>query len=108
METLNFSPDYQASKKQSPKLSEVDFGDGYTQSRPQGLNHNRATFNLTFSGNPARIRQIDDFLTRHGGYKTFLWTPPLGKQGKYKCKKHKVTYQQAYGQLTGDFEEVTV
>ena len=30
METLNFSPDYQASKKQSPKLSEVDFGDGYT------------------------------------------------------------------------------
>jgi len=64
METLNFSPDYQASKKQSPKLSEVDFGDGYTQSRPQGLNHNRATFNLTFSGNPAHIRQIDDFLTK--------------------------------------------
>lgn len=78
METLNFSPDYQASKKQSPKLSEVDFGDGYTQSRPQGLNHNRATFNLTFSGNPARIRQIDDFLTRHGGYQAFLWTPPFG------------------------------
>ena len=106
METLNFSPDYQASKKQSPKLSEVDFGDGYTQSRPQGLNHNRATFSLTFSGNIAKIKQIDDFLTRHGGYKTFLWTPPFGKQGKYRCKEHQVIYQQAYGQLAGEFEEV--
>ena len=106
METLNFSPDYQASKKQSPKLSEVDFGDGCTQYRPQGLNHNRATFNLTFSGNPARIRQIDDFLTRHGGYQAFLWTPPFGQQGKYKCKEHQITYQQSYWQLTGEFEEV--
>lgn len=106
METLNFNPDYNASKELLPKLVDITFGDGYNQARPKGLSHNLATFSLTFSGNIAKIKQIDDFLTHHGGYKTFLWTPPFGKQGKYKCKKHKVTYQQAYGQLTGDFEEV--
>ncbi len=106
METLTFNPDYQASKKHTPALAQVSFADGYTQARPKGLNHNLMTFNLTFSGNQTKIKQIDDFLIRHGGYKAFYWTPPFGKQGKYKCKEHQVTYQQSYWQLTGEFEEV--
>jgi phage-related protein len=33
--------------------------------------------------------QVRDFIDRHEGYKSFLWTPPGGVQGRYRCNGYK-------------------
>ena len=33
--------------------------------------------------------RVRDFIDRHEGYKAFIWTPPGGVQGRYRCKGYK-------------------
>jgi phage-related protein len=70
------------------KLLEADFGDGYTQGAPDGLNHIRRVLSLTWEMLlPAQMNEIVDFFTRHGGHTPFLYTPSNeGEPVKWKCK----------------------
>lgn len=71
------------------KLLEAEFGDGYTQSAPDGINHIRRVLNLKWEMlSPAQCDQIVAFLTARGGSEPFLYTPsdeltPV----KWTCKK---------------------
>lgn len=75
---------------------ENDFGDGYTQAGGTGINNEQEEWAVSWSGyldgRPARsLLPVRDFLKRHKGYKSFLWTPPGGVQGRYRAKGYTTT-----------------
>ncbi|HEL4856770.1 TPA: phage tail protein [Stenotrophomonas maltophilia] len=53
------------------------FGDGYSQSTPDGLNARWRSYQLTFTGSQQRIDQIIEFLDAHVG-RSFYWQSPRG------------------------------
>jgi phage-related protein len=79
----------ESTDKPEIKLLEAEFGDGYTQAVGDGMNHIRRIFALQWDVlTPEQASQIEQFLTEHGGFQPFLWTPsgdprPL----KWTCKE---------------------
>jgi phage-related protein len=70
-------------------LNEAEFGDGYTQSSPKGLNHIRDTITLQWDGvDMATAISITDFFKSQGGFKTFYYQP-VGYTAtqKWTCKE---------------------
>jgi len=58
------------------RLLKAEFGDGYTQTTRDGINHIRKTLELEWETlTPAQAKQITDFLERHGGDIPFYYTP---------------------------------
>lgn len=55
----------------------VQFGDGYRQVAPDGINPRSRNYQLTFTGMLATIEQIIAFLDTHVG-RSFLWQSPRG------------------------------
>lgn len=106
METLTFSADYGATASYEPQIIKNSFGDGYEQTRPKGLNFNLRHYAVSFTGTEQKIKSIDTFLQRHGGYKAFLWQPYGTKQGKFKCEKWQVSEKVGFFTLTAEFREV--
>jgi len=106
METFTFQPDANAEVSKAPDLATATFGDGYEQIRPRGLNHNLKRYTLVFSGTEQRVKQIDDFLDRHGGYKSFMWKPyGSNSSAKFKCKEWKITLNTGFFRLSAEFVE---
>lgn len=66
----------------------AQFGDGYQQVVQDGINNRTRSWPLKFVGGEARIRAIQDFIDRHAGAKSFLWTPPLGAQGRFRIGEY--------------------
>ena len=57
-------------------LNTAEFGDGYTQSSPRGLNHIRETLTLSWAGlTPEQFTKIKGFFVEQGGNKPFAYTP---------------------------------
>jgi phage-related protein len=108
MQTFTEKPDYGAQASFEPKVQKIEFGDGFEQTRAQGINHNLKRYSLTFSGTQARITQIADFLFEHGAFKAFYWTPFDGKQGRYKCDSWQITQNNGFFTLTAEFREVVL
>ncbi|MDI2594116.1 phage tail protein [Pseudomonas sp. 681] len=91
-ETFNYCAQIGADGEVEQSTWENDFGDGYTQAGGIGINTKRQTWNMTFTGPlapGADLKGIWEFLDRHEGYKSFLWTPPGGVQGRYRCTGYK-------------------
>lgn len=59
-----------------PNVKGVQFGDGYEQRAPSGLNNQLRTYSLQFSDRRDTIKDIDDFLTLKGGVTAFKWRAP--------------------------------
>lgn len=76
------------------KLRKSEFGDGYTQASPAGLNHIRRTLALKWDGvSPAQLAALNAFFEAQGGYKPFWYThAPEGVQRKWTCDTWGVTY----------------
>lgn len=108
-ETFTWSPRVNPRGQVTLRTLEAKFGDGYTQAAADGINNKIQSWLLEFVGNETRTAQIVDFLDRHGGYRSFLWTPPLGRQGQYRAVEYEpvalgggmysltVTVQQYFG-----------
>ena len=60
----------------------MQFGDGYEQEAADGIHTVTQSWPLQFVGNEVYVRPILDFVRRHAGGKSFLWTPPLGEAGR--------------------------
>lgn len=105
METLRFCPRPDYTVTQEPNLNTVEFGDGYKQSRPKGLNHMLAKFSVVFKLKKAETAELDQFMMRHGGYLPFYFNDD-GTLRKVKCTKWVTTKGQIYKETTCDFEEV--
>lgn len=89
-ETFKFSVSSQTEGTINQKVQTSDFGDGYSQSTSIGINNQSEEWNVNFKGKASYINQIRDFLDRHEGSKSFYWTPPDGKQGRYRSTNYKI------------------
>ncbi|QQB32833.1 phage tail protein [Achromobacter deleyi] len=72
------------------RVLRAQFGDGYEQVAQDGLNSRTESWPLSFFGSEAEIRPIKDFLDRHGTWRAFLWTAPLGEQLSYRASDYQL------------------
>ena len=74
--TPSIAPSPNGASNPEISLSEADFGDGYTQSSPSGLNHIRQVVSLKWDGITLEQKhELDAFFEQHGGYIPFLYQP---------------------------------
>jgi phage-related protein len=68
-------------------LNKSEFGDGYTQAGPKGLNHVRHTVDLNWAGVTAdQLANLRAFMTARGGYQSFWYQPPgFTEARKWTC-----------------------
>jgi phage-related protein len=91
IETFVWCPKTEAQGTTTQRVRTSQFGDGYAQVVGDGINGKSQSWNLTFVGKEAVTREIRDFLDSHRGYKSFLWTPPLGDLGLYRAEEYQLT-----------------
>ncbi|NIH77431.1 phage-related protein [Ochrobactrum sp. P20RRXII] len=75
------------------KLLEAEFGEGYSQSTPKGLNHIRKSLDLKWEALTLSQRdEIEDFLIDHKGNTPFYYRP-YGERFalKWTCKEWSST-----------------
>lgn len=76
-DTLIFTPDDEPSRTVKPRIKKAQFGDGYAQRAPDGINHQLSVWTLTHDMRKAEdITYLTEFLDAQGGTAIFLWTPP--------------------------------
>lgn len=107
-ETFNppVSPSPGASHDYAPAVNRAEFGDGYTQSSPRGLNHVKLKIKFTWDGVVDQDMQtIIGFFDARGGTEPF-WYQPHGYTAarKWTCAKWSVTDGPPW-RITADFEE---
>ena len=69
-------PNYGASSSITPNVVTAQFGDGYSQDTPLGINTLAQKWTLTFNVEPDVADEIHWFLIQQGGWQRFWWTPP--------------------------------
>ncbi|EKT4469824.1 phage tail protein [Pseudomonas putida] len=92
-ETFSFCTRLGATGEIKQRVWENEFGDGYTQAGGTGINTKTQEWSHKAVGSleaGQELRLMRDFLDRHEGYKSFLWTPPGGTQGRYKANGYKL------------------
>ena len=69
-------------------LNKAEFGDGYTQASPKGLNHVRHTVELNWAGvAPDQLATLRTFFEGRGGYMAFWYQPPgFTASRKWTCE----------------------
>lgn len=126
LETFKFPVEVGVSETFAPKINKVQFGDGYVQRSPKGINNNLREFNVTFKGVwgttvkdgkvvPVKkseydeMEKVEKFLERHAGYKAFLWASErkynISQPIKVVCENWSIDRQQGYGTITMTFTE---
>lgn len=81
MDTLTYTPSEQTRGSIAPRVRRAQFGDGYMQEEPDGINFMPETWQLTYdpihgnSGTTPTLAQLIAFFNAQIGTK-FLWTPP--------------------------------
>ncbi len=88
MSTFTWTPDYSAQKSIEPKVSKIQFGDGYEHRQANGLNSVLQNWSLRFENRAsAEADEIDTFLTDRAALDSFDWTPPdAGSPLKFVCR----------------------
>lgn len=71
------------------RVIETKFGDGYAQTSTEGINTKDEQYVIKVHGNESEVKTIMAFFDRHAGWKSFLWRPPLGNLGLYRCVNPK-------------------
>lgn len=90
-----WKPSYNGQTDLTPKVKNIQLGDGYLQSLPDGINNTLLKFNINFNG-----RDLDEttailhFLKQRGGSESFVFTPyvPFGQRGFYRCQSYSSEY----------------
>jgi phage-related protein len=77
---FNWVPDYGAQASVTPTVLTSQYGDGYSQDIPLGINTLPQVWKLKFNREPWDADEIFNFLMNQGGYLRFWWTPPRQEQ----------------------------
>ena len=82
----NITPTYGAQKTSQPKVTKVQYGDGYEMRAVFGLNQNPKSWSLTWEVSETDADTIETFLDARAAQESFYWTAP-GEPGssKYVC-----------------------
>ena len=82
----SITPTYGAQKTSQPKVTAVQYGDGYEMRAVFGLNQNPKSWALTWEISESNADTIETFLDARAGQESFDWTPPAeASSGKWKC-----------------------
>lgn len=73
-------------------ISRTQFGDGYSQTSPKGINPVIRQYEINVVGTGTEILPIFQFLEDHFG-KKFKWKPFLAAEGVYQCDEYDLTPQ---------------
>lgn len=86
METFKWCVKPEATIDNKPEVYSVDFGDGYNQSAPKGLNNLLREYTVTVKVKNKEALQVDAFLARHKGVTAFYYNDPYTKtKKKVRC-----------------------
>lgn len=87
--TPSIAPTPGTRHKPQVSLFQADFGDGYSQAAPAGLNHIRRTVELMWEGlTLAQFNELEDFFAGRGGYLPFWYQPRwMSAPAKWTCKE---------------------
>lgn len=85
-ETFTWKVERQVTPKIDYRTVEAQFGDGYKQTSADGINNKDEEYSIKVHGKKADMKAVMDFFDRHGGHKSFFWTPPLGNLSLFTCK----------------------
>lgn len=83
------NPDYGLAEDPEFKVKSVNFGDGFVQSQPDGLNSVKRVWSLTWGDLSEAEKDLlyDFFISRKGVY-SFLWIKPLTNEAvPVVCRK---------------------
>lgn len=106
-EVFSWCPRVDVVGTETDRVRTAQFGDGYSQAVGDGINTRVGTWPLTFTGKRDYILPIKAFLDRHGGHKSFLWTPPLGEPSLFRAPERTVSPHGAENYtLTVTFNQV--
>jgi phage-related protein len=106
VETFTWCARVDSSSTPEYRTRSSKFGDGYEQVVGDGINNIVNTWSLSLVVKEADALLVKAFLDRHGGYKSFLWTPPLSGVGFYRASAPAVTPKGAgFFTLTSTFTQ---
>lgn len=112
MEAFDYPVDNATSISVSHRTKRTDFGDGYTQEAGDGINTRAESWRISASGHwetdsGMPVKQMAEFIDRHGGYKAFQWETPMGRVALFKCRGgYSLTGEGAGNfQISATFEE---
>lgn len=92
------------------RIASSQFGDGYEQRAPDGLNPLKQVWDLVItSADVAIADEIDAFIAPRLGLTAFTWTPPRQTTGlRWKCTDFRRTLNEQLGEhsLSLRFEQV--
>lgn len=107
METFIWLPSAPATMTKKPLVDVAKFKD-YEQRAGSGINNNLQKWSLQFTSE-ADVDAIEAFLEARGGVESFLFTPPKGVEGVYKCPSWGRTFPtrtEIKSRITAQFEEL--
>ncbi|HEY1138770.1 MAG TPA: phage tail protein [Lysobacter sp.] len=81
---FNWIPTNDARGRTTARVKRAQFGDGYSQSVADGINHLTREWPLTFVYKWETAGSIVAFLESHAG-QSFQWTPPRGTAALWQC-----------------------
>jgi len=77
MTTFTYTVDFSSAKRTQPKISNIQFGDGYAQRIAQGINNVSSNWSVSFVNRTLEeATEIENFFIARGGTESFDWTPP--------------------------------
>lgn len=91
MTTFTWAHDRSPNASVDLRFKEAQFGDGYSQRSPDGLNSVVDSWPLTFTGEASKVDQVIAFLDARLGVEPFNWTNPRGVSGRYLASKYSLT-----------------
>lgn len=107
MDKFHWSPQLGAGSSIKPKIKEINFGDGYSQRSPDGINNNLRSHSVSFLEKTIEIASIDLFLSVKNGVDAFLFCPHgEWEDRKVICKEWSTEHLGTYSKLTATFQEV--
>lgn len=89
VETILNKPTNAVNLSLKPRILNAQFGDGYSQRSPDGINNIVEIWDVTFEYADKSIRDtLNDTLKDFGGVNYFLWTPPYeSSTKKFICQE---------------------
>lgn len=107
MPTFTWTPDQGASRTKKPRINKTQFGDGYAQVVPEGVNTIAETWNISFTlRRKGEIQSIDSFLSTMNGVSKFTWTTPFGDTLEFVCEEWQADISHDYdSSLTATFQQ---
>lgn len=107
IQKFNYPVDMGPSQSKAFNVKRSQFGDGYAQIVPTGINNARTAWAGNKTGDLATvIIPIAAFLDAHAGYKPFTWTDPTGVTSQYICAGYTTSQRKGnIWQIALQFEQ---